>query len=87
HDCELVPYYVGIVSEEDGCKTWVPDVDASKKPSVGITYHSLEQAYEYYKAYAKKAGFEVRLAQQYRYKNKDKSIKEKNLDIMYFVVV
>lgn len=61
--------------EDDGCKTWV---HASKKPKIGIMYHSPEQAYEYYKAYEKKAGFEVRLAQQYRYKNKDKNNKENN---------
>lgn len=44
-------------------------------------YHSLEQAYEYYKDYAKRAGFEVRLGTQYKYKDN----KDNNADIKYFV--
>ena len=60
---------------------WIPDIPVGEKPAYGMMYYSLEQAYEYYKDYAKRAGFEVRLGPQY------KSVKNKadNLDIKYFV--
>ncbi|PWA64724.1 FAR1 DNA binding domain, Zinc finger, SWIM-type, MULE transposase domain, FHY3/FAR1 family [Artemisia annua] len=81
NDYEPVPYSVGVVSEEAGEKLWVPDIPVGQKPAYGMMYHSLEQAYEYYKDYAKRAGFEVRLGQQYK-SNKNK---HDNLNIKYFV--
>ncbi|PWA94512.1 FAR1 DNA binding domain, Zinc finger, SWIM-type, MULE transposase domain, FHY3/FAR1 family [Artemisia annua] len=59
NDYEPVPYSVGVVSEEAGEKLWVPDIPIGEKPAYGMMYYSLEQAYEYYKDYAKRAGFEV----------------------------
>ncbi|PWA63248.1 FAR1 DNA binding domain, Zinc finger, SWIM-type, MULE transposase domain, FHY3/FAR1 family [Artemisia annua] len=81
NDYEPVPYSVGVVSEEAGEKLWVPDIPVGQKPAYGMMYHSLQQAYEYYKDYAKRAGFEVRLGQQYK-SNKNK---HDNLNIKYFV--
>ncbi|PWA34696.1 FAR1 DNA binding domain, Zinc finger, SWIM-type, MULE transposase domain, FHY3/FAR1 family [Artemisia annua] len=81
NDYEPVPYSVGVVSEETGEKLWVPDIPVGEKPAYGMMYYTLEQAYEYYKDYAKRAGFEVRLGQQY----KSKKNKNDNLDLKYFV--
>jgi hypothetical protein len=81
NDYEPVPYSVGIVSEEAGEKLWIPDIPDGEKPTYGMMYHSLEQAYEYYKDYAKRAGFEIRLGQQY----KSKKSKDDNVDLKYFV--
>ncbi|PWA71148.1 hypothetical protein CTI12_AA283370 [Artemisia annua] len=64
-----------------GEKLWVPDIPVGQKPAYGMMYYTLEQAYEYYKDYAKRAGFEVRLGQQY----KSKKNKDDNLDLKYFV--
>ncbi|GJT31901.1 hypothetical protein Tco_0922320 [Tanacetum coccineum] len=50
-----------LLFEEDGYEIWVPDAPASKKPIIVLMYHSLEHAYEYYKAYTKKVSFDVRL--------------------------
>ena len=80
-DYEVVPYSVGIVFEEGGEKLWISDIPDGEKPAYGMMYHSLEQAYEYYKDYAKRAGFEIRLGQHYKStKNKDN-----NPDLQYFV--
>ncbi|PWA96130.1 FAR1 DNA binding domain, Zinc finger, SWIM-type, MULE transposase domain, FHY3/FAR1 family [Artemisia annua] len=81
NDYEPVPYSVGIVKEYADEKLWIPDIPAGEKPAYGMMYHSLEQAYEYYKDYAKRAGFEVRLGTQYKYKDN----KDNNADIKYFV--
>ncbi|PWA53030.1 FAR1 DNA binding domain, Zinc finger, SWIM-type, MULE transposase domain, FHY3/FAR1 family [Artemisia annua] len=81
NDYEPVPYSVGIVKEYAGEKLWIPDIPAGEKPAYGMMYHSLEQAYEYYKDYAKRTSFEVRLGTQYKYKDD----KDNNADIKYFV--
>ncbi|PWA87431.1 FAR1 DNA binding domain, Zinc finger, SWIM-type, MULE transposase domain, FHY3/FAR1 family [Artemisia annua] len=81
NDYEPVPYSVGVVSEEAGEKLWVIDIPVGEKPAYGMMYYTLEQEYEYYKDYAKRAGFEVRLSQQY----KSKKNKNDNLDLKYFV--
>ncbi|XP_076930568.1 uncharacterized protein LOC143595439 [Bidens hawaiensis] len=50
----------GMNHEADGTKQWIPDVPADEKPYVGLRFKSWDDAFNMYKAYAAKAGFDVR---------------------------
>ncbi|XP_076929378.1 protein FAR1-RELATED SEQUENCE 5-like [Bidens hawaiensis] len=50
----------GMNHEADGTKQWIPDVPADEKPYVGLRFKSWDNAFNMYKAYAAKAGFDVR---------------------------
>ncbi|XXG73625.1 hypothetical protein AAC387_Pa07g2512 [Persea americana] len=41
-------------------KIFIPDVDNDKTPQVGMCFHDLEEAFEFYNTYARVAGFGVR---------------------------
>ena len=41
---------------------FIPNVSEDIKPKVGMSFYSLEEAYEYYVQYAKTCGFNVRKA-------------------------
>ncbi|GKB00927.1 hypothetical protein Tco_0828971 [Tanacetum coccineum] len=56
-------YVVG----KDGTRTWYPDILAhGEKPIQGTQFVSVDQAYSFYVAYGKKAGFDVRRGGEYK---------------------
>lgn len=59
------PVYRGIVvCNTDGSRAWVPDV--VEKPFKGLQFVSLEHAFNFYKEYGRKGGFDVRRGGQYK---------------------
>ncbi|XP_076890398.1 protein FAR1-RELATED SEQUENCE 5-like [Bidens hawaiensis] len=46
----------------DGSKCWIPNVPSHEKPSIGIQFKTWDDAVRMYKAYAAKAGFDVRMS-------------------------
>lgn len=54
---------------DDGIRYWILVVSDSEKPVESSRFVSLEQAYEFYKSYGKKAGFVVKLGGQSKPKN------------------
>ncbi|XP_076896692.1 protein FAR1-RELATED SEQUENCE 5-like [Bidens hawaiensis] len=46
----------------DGSKFWIPNVPSHEKPSIGIQFKTWDDAVRMYKAYAAKAGFDVRMS-------------------------
>ena len=48
---------------------WIPDVDESIKPVLFTRFKSIDAAFESYKEYAKKGGFEVRKYAQGSYRH------------------
>ncbi|GKD59928.1 FAR1 DNA binding domain, zinc finger, SWIM-type, MULE transposase domain containing protein, partial [Tanacetum coccineum] len=56
-------YVVG----KDGTRTWYPDIlPHGEKPIEGTQFVSIDQAYSFYVAYGKKAGFDVRRGGEYK---------------------
>ncbi|GKC10197.1 FAR1 DNA binding domain, zinc finger, SWIM-type, MULE transposase domain containing protein [Tanacetum coccineum] len=56
-------YVVG----KDSTRTWYPDILVhGKKPIQGTQFVSIDQAYSFYVAYGKKAGFDVRRGGEYK---------------------
>ncbi|GKE36945.1 hypothetical protein Tco_1460350, partial [Tanacetum coccineum] len=56
-------YVVG----KDGTRMWYPDIlPHGKKPIEGTQFVSIDQAYSFYVAYGKKAGFDVRRGGEYK---------------------
>ncbi|XP_071740176.1 putative protein FAR1-RELATED SEQUENCE 10 [Rutidosis leptorrhynchoides] len=50
---------------EDGSRNWTPNVDEPLKPVVGKKFTSLNQVWAFYKAYARKSGFQAKKGCQY----------------------
>ncbi|XP_076920560.1 protein FAR1-RELATED SEQUENCE 5-like, partial [Bidens hawaiensis] len=46
----------------DGSKCWIPNVPSHEKPSIGLQFKTWDDAVAMYKAYAAKAGFDVRMS-------------------------
>ncbi|GJR77139.1 FAR1 DNA binding domain, zinc finger, SWIM-type, MULE transposase domain containing protein [Tanacetum coccineum] len=70
YDFEIVKVrdHVGLyVFGKDGTRTWYPDILAhGEKPIQGTQSISIDQAYSFYVAYGKKAGFDVRRGGKYK---------------------
>ncbi|GKD39240.1 FAR1 DNA binding domain, zinc finger, SWIM-type, MULE transposase domain containing protein, partial [Tanacetum coccineum] len=69
-DFEIVKVrdHVGFyVVSKDGTRTWYPDIlPHGEKPIQGTQFVSIDQAYSFYVAYGKKAGFDVRRGGEYK---------------------
>lgn len=57
-DVESVPQAGSYQPTPPGSKFWIPE--AKKKPVEGTKFDTLEQAFLFYKEYAREGGFEVR---------------------------
>ena len=68
-DAESVPQAGSYQPTPPGSKFWIPE--AKKKPVEGTEFDTIEQAFLFYKEYAREGGFEVRRGgQSNRKKNK-----------------
>ncbi|GKA90434.1 FAR1 DNA binding domain, zinc finger, SWIM-type, MULE transposase domain containing protein, partial [Tanacetum coccineum] len=68
-----VGYYI---VDDDGNRTWYPDNDIGDKPLEGCEFVPIDQAYDFYKDYGKRAGFDVRKGGHYKPKpNEDPNLK------------
>ncbi|XP_076948841.1 protein FAR1-RELATED SEQUENCE 5-like [Bidens hawaiensis] len=52
----------------DGTKYWIPNVPSDEKPSIGLHFKTWDDAVVMYKAYASKAGFDIRISTSTRTK-------------------
>ncbi|PWA98367.1 FAR1 DNA binding domain, Zinc finger, SWIM-type, MULE transposase domain, FHY3/FAR1 family [Artemisia annua] len=75
-DAESVPQAGSYQPTPPGSKFWIPE--AKKKPVEGTEFDTIEQAFTFYKEYAREGGFEVRRGGQSNRK------KKQNPDLKYF---
>lgn len=66
HVKDHVGYYT---CDDDGNRTWFPDKDIGAVPLEGAKFVSIDQAYDFYKDYGKRAGFDVRKGGHYKPKD------------------
>ncbi|PWA52569.1 FAR1 DNA binding domain-containing protein [Artemisia annua] len=70
-DVESVPQAESYQPTMPGSKFWIPE--AKKKPVEGSEFDTIEQAFQFYKEYAREGGFEVRRGEGVKQPKKDTS--------------